>query len=244
MTVGDARFVNSGPGSSLPLRIVLTSVRFRRELLRKIIEQFPGMAVDRLASVFSISTATAYRDLAVHRQPKHDRDSMLEAGLVWLLRYCTLPSSEDWNSTLARDQSRGGAESAGGEAWTRWLSGYCPQAEPAVPRRWPATARVTQVFDSFAAFRADVSRMRRELESKGTPYRAIPLPVSHLTLCQLRGMFDPPPPEVARAPPSTSYTESVSGVLTLLHLAGELEMHDAYARAAADPEATEFRWPP
>jgi len=102
---------------------------------------------------------------------------------------------------------------------------------------------VWDVFGGFPIYIEKLRAWRRELEQNGTPYTPIPLDPSHVALCELRGMVPCAPDGVPLAD-ENKWMLSVGGVLTLLALCGELEMHDAYLRAAGDPDALEFRWPP
>jgi hypothetical protein len=244
MTQADSWSENSSPRRDFPLRIVLTSVEYRREVVRDIRSRYRTIPIDRLAWLFSISTSTAYRDLALYGPESHDRDSMIEAGLAWLTRHDTLPDSASWNSTHALEHARGVRRFDGGVAWNRWIEEYRPRSDPSVLRPWPATAAVTNEFGSFRAFRAAVARERQLLTARGTPYEAVPLDPEHVVHCKMRAAFPWGAPENVPHVHLTDWFESVDGVLALLFGTGELELIDAYTRAAANRDATELRWPP
>jgi hypothetical protein len=72
-------------------------------------------------------------------QQRWTRERVLEAMLVWELRYGRLPSSYDWSRTYARRR--------GGEAVERLGEGD-----------WPPASVVTDVYGSWTAARAAVAK--------------------------------------------------------------------------------------
>lgn len=135
---------------------------------------------------------------------KHDLDSVMEAGLAWHARYGTLPTSEAWNSSLARGDDSPPRAADRVEAYSRYLAGYHPILEPAVLRTWPRPDEIAKLYRSherkgtsaFETYARDVREEIRRRERLGDQYEPIPLSPAHEFDCRLRGFSPSLPPEL------------------------------------------------
>ncbi len=164
------------------------------------------MSVGRLAELFGVSKTTVYRYLGSTTPFKHDLESVMEAGLAWYARHRSAPTSEAWNSSLARgDESLPRTEDRI-EAYARYLAGYHPVLEPAVLRAWPRPSDIAKLYHSgkrggesaFEAYRRALRAEIRRRKLAGEPYEPIPLSPGHEFACRVRG-FSPSLPPALRA---------------------------------------------
>lgn len=201
MAADEARKPISGRPVPIPLGIRL-SIPERRRIIRALSAE--GVSARRIVELFDVSKTTVYRYTGSMTPFKHDLDSVMEAGLAWHARYRARPTSEAWNSSLARGDDSLPRHKDQVEAYERYLAGYHPILEPAVLRAWPRPDDIARLYRSrkrngvsaFETYAGDVRKEIRRRRRLGDPYEPIPLSPSHEFDCVLRGFSPSLPPEL------------------------------------------------
>jgi DNA-binding transcriptional ArsR family regulator len=233
MAADEAREPISGRPVPIPLGIRL-SIPERRRIIRALSAQ--GVSVGRLAELFAVSKTTVYRYLGSTTPFKHDLESVMEAGLAWYARYRSWPTSEAWNSSLARGDESLPRTDDRIEAYARYLAGYHPVLEPGVLRAWPRPADIAKLYRSrecrdesaFETYRRALRAEIRRRKCSGEPYEVIPLNPGHEFVCRVRG-FNPSLPPELRADVD-GQTRRMDWFSVLLSVAGLIDFREELLR--------------